>query len=392
MKKLFLFTAMLLCISLLLCACTPGQPQGDDTSKGNIDETNKNEEETAQQSKLNVIRPSAYSSISDLNLEPGSYISIIGRNADDSFWNEVEAGAEQAVADLNKMLGYKGNDQIKLAYNAPDIRDDVDEQINILDEELSRYPIAIGIAAIDTSACSLQFDLAAENSIPIVTFDSGSDYPNVASHISTNNLEAAATAATKLAHAIGEVGEIAIFVQDSVSMTANERLQGFQDTLAKDYPEISIVNVYHMDELSTVAESIAAEKNLALAEGEPEIDPSSITQEAVVQYILEKNPNLKGIYATNLDTTQLVANVVTASERTDLKIVGFDGGEEQLKLIEDGVVEGLVLQNPFGMGYATVVAAARVALDLANESVVDTGYTWVTKDNMADTTIKNMLY
>lgn len=392
MKKLFLFTAMLLCISLLLCACTPGQPQGDDTSKGNIDETNKNEEETAQQSKLNVIRPSAYSSISDLNLEPGSYISIIGRNADDSFWNEVEAGAEQAVADLNKMLGYKGNDQIKLAYNAPDIRDDVDEQINILDEELSRYPIAIGIAAIDTSACSLQFDLAAENSIPIVTFDSGSDYPNVASHISTNNLEAAATAATKLAHAIGEAGEIAIFVQDSVSMTANERLQGFQDTLAKDYPEISIVNVYRMDELSTVAESIAAEKNLALAEGEPEIDPSSITQEAVVQYILEKNPNLKGIYATNLDTTQLVANVVTASERTDLKIVGFDGGEEQLKLIEDGVVEGLVLQNPFGMGYATVVAAARVALDLANESVVDTGYTWVTKDNMADTTIKNMLY
>lgn len=390
MRKILLFTAMLLCVSLVLCGCTPTQPQ-DDGPKNNIDGTNK-QEETAEQTKLNVIRPSAYSSISDLSLEPGSYISIIGRYSDDSFWSEVEAGAKQAVADINSMLGYKGNDQIKLAYNSPNIRDDVNEQINILDEELSRYPIAIGIAAIDTSACTLQFDLAAENSIPIITFDSGSDYHNVASHISTNNLEAASTAAVKLAHAIDEAGEIAIFVQDSVSMTANERLQGFQDALAKDYPEISIVNVYRMDELSTMANAIAEEKNLSLAEDEEKIDPASISQEDVVEYILEKNPNLKGIYATNLDTTQLVANVITSSERTDLKIVGFDGGEEQIKLIEDGVLEGLILQNPYGMGYATVVAAARVSLDLANESTVDTGYTWVTKDNMKETTIKNMLY
>ena len=111
-----------------------------------------------------------------------------------------------------------------------------------------------------------------------------------------------------------------------------------------------------------------------------------------MKWVLEKNPNLKGIYATNLDTTQLVAKVVTDLERTDLTIIGFDGGEEQLELLENGVIDGLILQNPFGMGYATVVAAARVALDLGNESYVDTGYVWVTKDNLTETSISNMLY
>lgn len=390
MKKKFLFLTLLLCASLVLGACTRTRTNDGEELNNTINSTGS--EENSEQSKLDVLRPIAYGTVKGLSLEPGSYISIIGRSSDDSFWNEVEAGAKQAVEDLNTMLDYKGDDKIKLTYSAPDIRDDVDEQVNILDEELSRYPIAIGIAAIDTSACSIQFDLAADSSIPIITFDSGSDYQHVAAHISTDNIEASETAASKLSYAIGEAGEVAVFVQDSTSMTAKEREQGFVDALKTKFPEVSVVNIYHMDELETIAEEIASEKNATLAEGEEEIDPASITQEDVVQYILEKYPNLKGIYATNLDTTQLVANVVTSLERTDLKIVGFDGGEEQLKLLEDGVVEGLILQNPYGMGYATVVAAARASLGLGNEFTVDSGYTWVTKDNLTDSAIKGMLY
>jgi len=112
----------------------------------------------------------------------------------------------------------------------------------------------------------------------------------------------------------------------------------------------------------------------------------------VVAYILEKNPNLKGIYTTNLDTTQLVAGVLKKLERTDLKFVGFDGGEEQLALLKSGMLNGLIVQNPYAMGYATIVAAARVALGLGNESVVDSGYTWVTPENMNKKEIKKMIY
>lgn len=37
-------------------------------------------------------------------------------------------------------------------------------------------------------------------------------------------------------------------------------------------------------------------------------------------------------------------------------------------------------------------AAARSALSMGNESVVDTGYTWITKSNLNDNEVKKMLY
>ena len=390
MKKRFRMMALVLSLALLGSGCSKTPANGGESTNTNVNNTANTEDEN--QSKLDALNPDAYGNVEGLTLEPGSYISIIGRYSGDSYWKEVEAGAKQAVADINTLLGYKGNDKIKLTFSAPSERDNVDEQINILDAELARYPVAIAIAAVDTTACQVQFEAAADNGIPVVTFDSGSDYADIASHVSTNNIEASKTAANKLATLMERSGEVAVFVQDSFSMTAKEREQGFVEELAASFPDVSVVNIYHLDELGTMAANIAAEKNAALAEGEQEIDPASITQKEVVQYILEKNPNLKGIYTTNLDTTQLVADVLSSLERDDLYFVGFDGGEEQLKLLEDDVVDGLVIQNPYGMGYAAVVSAARAVLELGNEAFVDSGYTWVTKDNMKEADIKKMLY
>ncbi|MBQ8558628.1 MAG: substrate-binding domain-containing protein [Tyzzerella sp.] len=390
MKKRFRVIALVLSLALLGSGCSRAPANGGESTNTNVNNTTKTE--NANQSKLDALSPDAYSNVDGLTLEPGSYISIIGRFSGDSYWKEVEAGAKQAVADINTLLGYKGDDKIKLTFSAPSERDNVDEQVNILDEELARYPVAIAIAAVDTTACQVQFEAAADNGIPVVTFDSGSDYADIASHVSTNNLEASKTAADKLATLMERSGEVAVFVQDSLSMTAKEREQGFVAELAASFPDVSVVSVYHLDELETMAANIAAEKNAALAEGEEGIDPASITQEDVVKYILEKNPNLKGIYATNLDTTQLVADVLASLERDDLYFVGFDGGEEQLELLKDDVVDGLVIQNPYGMGYAAVVSAARAVLELGNEAFVDSGYTWVTKDNMKEAEIKKMLY
>ena len=44
------------------------------------------------------------------------------------------------------------------------------------------------------------------------------------------------------------------------------------------------------------------------------------------------------------------------------------------------------------MGYAAVVSAARAALGMGNQAVIDSGMIWVTKDNMDKKDIKKMLY
>lgn len=391
MKKRWTIIAGILCIALMGTACSQKVTKGEE-QQATIDKDKTGKKENENQSKLDMIRPIAYSNVENLNLEPGAYISIIGRNSNDSYWNEVKEGAEKAVADINAMLGYKGEDKVRLNFSGPSERDNVDEQINILDEELARYPIAVGISAVDATACEVQFDLAAENDIPIVAFDSGSEYQGVVATCATNNLEAAKTAAVKLSSILDESGEVAVFVQDSQSMSAKEREKGFRDEIAASHPNVQIVDVYYMDQLEEKAKAIAEEMNAAKSEGEEQIQAETLTQEDIVKYILEKHPNLKGVYATNLDTTKLVTDVLTKLEREDLDVVGFDGGSAQMKLLKEGKVNGLIVQNPYGMGYATVVAAVRDVLGLGNEAVIDSGYTWVTKDNMDNNAIKRMLY
>ena len=386
MKKRWKIIAGILCITLMGTACSKKTINDGEEQQTTVDKTGK--EENENQSKLDVLRPIAYSNVENLNLEPGSYISIIGRNSNDSYWNEVE----RAVADINSMLGYKGDDKVRLNYSGPSESDDVDEQVNILDEELARYPVAVGISVVDATACEVQFDLAAENDIPIVAFDSGSEYQGVVATCSTNNQKAAKTAASKLASIMDENGEVALIMPDSQAMNTQEREKGFRDEIAASYPNVQIVDVYYMDQLEEKAKAIAEEKNAAKAEGEEEIQAESLTQEDVIKYILEQHPNLKGICAMNLSATKLVTDVLTEVDRDDLSVVGFDGGNDQMKLLKEGKVNGLIVQNPYGMGYATVVAAVRDVLGLGNEAVIDSGYTWVTKDNMDKNAIKRMLY
>ena len=154
--------AAALCMTVFAAGC--GKKADDQVFTG--DKT----EAPAYQANLDAIKSSAYASVDNLDLEPGTYISVIGRGSSTPYWNQVKAGVEQAATDLNTVLGYSGNDKVKVLYSAPDENDNIDQQVNILDEELARYPDVIAISSVDASACSVQFDLAIENGIPIVAF------------------------------------------------------------------------------------------------------------------------------------------------------------------------------------------------------------------------------
>ena len=149
------------------------------------------------------------------------------------------------------------------------------------------------------------------------------------------------------------------------------------------YPNITVSGIYYMDELDSMKEGTAEKLGKAAED---------VTDEEVIQQILAEHPNAKGCIGANEETTKMLIDACEASESDDIRLIGFDGGETLTEAIEDGKVDGLIVQNPYGMGYATVVAAARSALDMANEANVDTGYAWVTQDNMEETAIKNMLY
>lgn len=52
---------------------------------------------SAEQAKLNMIQTSAYNNVNGLNLEPDSYISILGRSGEGAYWDQIREGMDQAV-------------------------------------------------------------------------------------------------------------------------------------------------------------------------------------------------------------------------------------------------------------------------------------------------------
>ena len=399
MKKSSSVLAVMLCVAMLACACAA--PESSENKEPESSDNKQQVEEKEYQGKLDQIEPSAYDNVEGLHLEAGSYISIIGKAEEGQYWNEVKRGVDQAAADINDYLGYEGKDKVKVTYSAPETEDNVDEQVNILDEELARYPIAVGISITDANACEVQFDLAAENDIPVVAYDSGSDYQGLMATVSTDNAAAAREAATKLAKLIGDSGEIILFVNDSKSKTSLDRENAFREEIQNNHPNITIVESYHLDQLEDMQKIVADEINAgtyqideesAEAESDVQIAPADITEEDVIDYVLAKHPDIKGCFASNAPTVKKAIAGLERAEADDVMVVGFDADEEEKKALSDGRIEGLIVQNPFGMGYATVVAAARAALDMGNEAFVNTGYTWVTADNLEDESIQKMLY
>ena len=432
--------AAALCMTVLAAGC--GKKADDPVFTG--DKT----EAPVYQANLDAIKSSVYASADNLDLEPGTYISVIGRGSSTPYWNQVKAGVEQAATDLNTALGYSGNDKVKVLYSAPDENDNIDQQVNILDEELARYPDVIAISSVDASACSVQFDLAIENGIPIVAFDSGNSYQNIQSTCKTNNIEAATTGTKNFCEKIGDSGEILLLVHDTVSDTAKEREAGIKNELAANHPNVTVTETIYLDQLKMLKKQIVAEQvgvtpeELAAAEaGEKkeettgtgdasetiadaasnaasssadesanetaqEVDnelsekmqqvndgAAKMSDEDAIRYYMEKHPDLKGCIATNETVTQLAIKTLDQLDaEKHITLVGVDAGKEQVNALKDGKVDGLIVQNPFGMGYATVVAAARTVLEIGNEAEVNTGYVWVTADNMNDDTITPFLY
>ena len=288
-----------------------------------------------------------------------------------------------------------------MTYNGPSEAENVDEQVNILDEELARYPVAIAIAIADAKACEVQFDLAAENSIPVVAFDSGSDYKGLMAMVSTNNEKAAAEAAQHLAETVEAGGKIVLVSHDSKSKTATVREQAFAETMKSQYPDTPVAGIYHLDEMKKVISNEVNKGAYRFDEEEPsgtelpegeKIKEEDITRENIIDYILKKHPDVKGCYATNGEAVVSVVEGLKRLGMEGVQVVGYDADEAEVEALREGKIAGLVVQNPFGMGYASVIAASRAALGMANEAYIDTGYLWVTKENLDSKEVQKMLY
>ena len=343
---------------------TDTKSEGDESE--NVDAENDEMQDDLTMQKLRENGSSIdYTSLEEINLEAGSHIAVVVKSTKNGFWTSVKRGMDAAVADLNEKLGYKGDDKIKLTFEGPSDETDVDNQINIIDAVLGENPDVLCLSAIDMDSCQAQLEAAEENGIPVVVLDSGVKAGNVNATCVVDNYQAGVQAAVKLADAIGGSGKIAVMAHVESAQNCQEREKGFTETIAEKYPDIEIVNISHQNEETSVSE--------------------------MAESVLKLFPDVKGYFCTNENVAGDVLDAISASGK-EVAVVGIDAGKKQKDAIKSGKEVGVLVQNAYGMGYATVVAAARAALGMENDESINPGMEWIDSENISDERYANYLY
>jgi ribose transport system substrate-binding protein len=114
----------------------------------------------------------------------------------------------------------------------------------------------------------------------------------------------------------------------------------------------------------------------------------------VTQDILTAHPDLDGIYAGNEPSVLGAAEAVRQSGRAGkIKIIGWDTSPGQVQSLRQGVITGLVAQNPFRMAYDGVrTAVSRIRRENAPTPSTDTGSMLVTRDNLNSPQVQDLLH
>lgn len=284
-------------------------------------------------------------------------IAVIPKGVSHSFWQTVKAGADAAGAELGVQIDWKG----------PAQETDISGQINIVEDAINRRVDAIVLAPSHGDSLVPMVERAQREGIPVTIFDSGISTDKYLSYVSTDNRQGGVVAARRMGEKLGGKGKVAILGVKKGSVSTDEREQGFEQAIKKEFPGIQIVQWLYGEASAT--------KSLSAAED-----------------ILTSHPDLNGLFASNESSTVGAVSAIRQGNLTGkLTLVGFDATPDLVNNIKDGAIDSLVIQNPFKMGYEGV----RTVVDKLNgktpDKRIDTGVSLMTKENMYTPEMKQLI-
>jgi ribose transport system substrate-binding protein len=279
-------------------------------------------------------------------------IPIIVKDTTSNYWQIVFAGARKAAKEFN--------------VNVPELgaqsESDINGQISILENAVSGKPAAIVISPTQYQALGKPIDEAAKKTI-MVGIDSAADTKAFVSFLQTDNVQGGRAAADALAAAITAKygkpeGDVALITSLPGVGSLDQRAKGFKEEIAAKYPGLKLVADKVADGMATTALNIMTD-------------------------LITANPNLRGVFASNLIMAQGAGQAIAENRVADkIKLIGFDSDPKLIKLLSDGTIAALIIQDPFRMGYEGVKTALEASKGQKVPATVDTGVNVITKENM----------
>ncbi len=224
---------------------------------------------------------------------------------------------------------------------------------------------AFSIYPADASGANSLYEELTARGIHIVNFGTSTALPTTASFAVATDVKVAAMAATEeLIKAMGGKGNLINVLEVLTDPNTVLRKEGIEEVVAK-YPDVTIIQ---------------------------EVAGMTSAQEALqkVSDALSANiDKVDGIIATGYTPTVAIAQAMTeykdkGGERT-IHSVGIDTDPIVMEAIANGVMDGTIVQNPYGHGYLSLML-----LQLLSEGwqpapdvyFVDAGFAYAHKDNL----------
>ena len=329
----------------------------DETTQVENDETS--EEETELAAQIDTSAP----------VTAGSRIAVVSKSVDGEFWKTLRSGMEDAVKDVNTAYGYTSDDQITMTFEGANNEQDVEKQVNTLDAVIAENPTVLCLSAGDEDSCQAQIEAARENGIAVLAFDSNvSDSDMIAAFRGTDNDYVGKLAGEKLAEAIGKSGKVAIFSAQEKTESSKKRVEGFKEAI-KAYSDISIVQELYTDKVDDM--------------------------KSAIQNTLQSYPDLAGVFCTNADVSDLYLDVEKTGDNVPV-MVGVDATTRQQEAIRDGAEAGVVSQDPYQIGYQTILAAVQLTVPAEEVSGVERSVlydpVWIDSSNLDNPEYDSYLY
>jgi ribose transport system substrate-binding protein len=274
-------------------------------------------------------------------------MTLIAGVKGDEFYITMNCGAQAKAKELGVTLDFQGPDKFDASLQTP-----------VVNAVAAKKPDAVLVAPTDTKAMFAPIKQLSDAGTKVALVDTTLEQADFAvSQIASDNEGGGKAAADTLSKLIGGKGKVFVVnVKPGIS-TTDARGKGFED--GAKAAGLTYVGQQYDDD-----------------------DPAKAA--SIVKAVLAKNPDLKGIFATNLFSAEGAASGIReAGKLGKVKIVGFDAGPKQVDDLKKGTVQALIAQKPAEIGADGVQQAYNALTGKATQKKIGTGFVSVTKDNLS---------
>jgi ribose transport system substrate-binding protein len=286
-------------------------------------------------------------------------IAVVPKGTTHEFWKSVHYGAAQAAKEFDVEIVWKG----------PVNENNRTDQINIVQDFTHSGVDGICLAPIDKTALIRPVQQARAAGIPTVIFDSGlDDAESIVAYVSTDNEHGGRLAAQVLAKSLNEEGNVILLRYNVGSDSTHLREEGFLSELKK-FPKINVVS----------------ENQYSGTTRETSLD---VSQRLLTSF----HDQVNGVFAVcEPNGVGMLGALKGAQLDGKVKFVGFDPAPSLIEALQQGKMQGIVLQNPVRIGYLAVKAMAEHLRGKQVDKVIATGEAVATPANLNTPEIKDLL-